>query len=36
MIRIWTTAADGEESAQARATDFAQRVYPQVSEFLPN
>lgn len=36
MIRIWTTAADGEESAQARATDFARRVYPQVSEFLPN
>jgi EpsI family protein len=36
MIRIWTTAEDGEESAQARATDFARRVYPQVSEFLPN
>ena len=36
MIRIWTTAADGEESAQARATDFARRVYPRVSEFLPN
>jgi EpsI family protein len=36
MIRIWTTVADGEESAQARATDFARHVYPQVSEFLPN
>ena len=36
MIRIWTTAEDGEESAQARATDFARQVYPQVSEFLPN
>jgi len=36
MVRIWTTAADGDESAQARATDFARRVYPQVSEFLPN
>jgi EpsI family protein len=36
IIRIWTTAADGEERAQARATEFARRVYPQVSEFLPN
>ena len=35
MIRIWTTAADGEQTAQARAVDFAQRVYPQVDEFLP-
>jgi EpsI family protein len=36
MIRIWTTAQDGEESAHARATDFARRIYPQVSDFLPN
>jgi EpsI family protein len=36
MIRIWTTAEDGEERARARATDFARQVYPQVSEFLPN
>jgi EpsI family protein len=36
MIRIWTTAEDGEESAEARATDFARRIYPQVFEFLPN
>jgi EpsI family protein len=36
LIRIWTKAEDGEESAEARATDFARRVYPQVSEFLPN
>jgi EpsI family protein len=35
MVRIWTTAADGEETAQARAVEFAQRVYPQVDEFLP-
>ena len=36
MIRIWTTAADGEAAAQARAVDFAQRVYPKLSEFLPD
>lgn len=36
MIRIWTTAADGETAAQARAVDFAQRVYPRVMEFLPD
>jgi EpsI family protein len=36
IIRIWTTAADGEDSAEARATDFARRIYPQVAEFLPN
>jgi EpsI family protein len=36
MIRIWTTAEDGEQSAQTRASDFARRIYPQVSEFLPN
>jgi EpsI family protein len=35
MIRIWTTAADGEETAQARAIEFAHRVYPRVDEFLP-
>jgi EpsI family protein len=36
MIRIWTSAADGEESAEVRATDFARRVYPQISEYLLN
>src|ERR1700674_2236576 len=36
MFRIWPTAVGGEESAQAPATDFARRFYPQVSEFLPN
>ena len=36
LVRIWTTAADGEASAQARAVEFAHRVYPQVAEFLPN
>jgi EpsI family protein len=35
MIRIWTTAADGEETAQARAVEFARSVYPQVDAFLP-
>ena len=35
MIRIWTTAIDGEASAEARAVDFAHRVYPKVDEFLP-
>jgi EpsI family protein len=36
MIRIWTTAADGEANAEARAVDFARRVYPQIAEFLPD
>jgi EpsI family protein len=36
MVRIWTTAADGEASAQARAADFAHSVYPQIEEFLPD
>ncbi|HXJ06280.1 MAG TPA: EpsI family protein [Candidatus Acidoferrum sp.] len=35
MIRIWTTASDGEESAQERAVEFAHRVYTKVDEFLP-
>jgi EpsI family protein len=35
LVRIWTTAADGEPSAQARAADFARQVYPQVAELLP-
>jgi EpsI family protein len=36
LVRIWTTAADGEVSAQARAVDFARRVYPQIEKFLPD
>jgi EpsI family protein len=36
MIRIWTTAADGETHARARAVEFARSVYPQVAEFLPD
>jgi EpsI family protein len=36
MIRIWTTAVDGEASAQSRAVDFARRIYPRVDEFLPD
>jgi EpsI family protein len=35
MIRIWTTAADGEVTAQARAVEFAHSIYPQVDGFLP-
>jgi EpsI family protein len=35
MVRIWTTAADGEESARARATDFASHIYPRVAELFP-
>jgi hypothetical protein len=36
IIRIWTTAVDGEVAAQARAAEFAHRIYPQVDGFLPN
>lgn len=36
MIRVWTNAADGEVSARTRAANFARRIYPEVSEFLPN
>jgi EpsI family protein len=35
MVRIWTSAADGEESARARATVFASQVYPQVAALIP-
>jgi EpsI family protein len=34
MIRIWTTAADGEPKSIARAMDFARHIYPQLAEFL--
>jgi len=34
MVRIWTSSADGELSAQARATEFARQVYPRVAELL--
>jgi EpsI family protein len=34
MVRIWTTAADGEERARGRAADFAGHVYPQVAKLL--
>ncbi len=34
LVRIWTTAADGEASAEMRASAFASRVYPKVTEFL--
>jgi EpsI family protein len=36
IIRIWTTAVDGEVTAEARAAEFAHRIYPQVDGFLPN
>lgn len=36
MIRIWTTARDGEENAQERATAFARLIYPQVAELVLN
>jgi len=36
IIRIWTTAVDGEVAAEARAAEFAHRIYPQVDGFLPN
>jgi EpsI family protein len=36
IIRIWTSATDGEASSQARAVEFARHVYPQVAKFLPN
>jgi EpsI family protein len=36
IIRIWTTAADGESTSQARAVEFARHVYPQVAKFLPD
>jgi EpsI family protein len=36
LIRIWTTASDGERTARRRAVDFAQQVYPQLEYLLPN
>jgi EpsI family protein len=36
MIRIWTTAADGEANAQARAAAFASSIYSKINEFLPD
>ena len=36
MIRIWTTATDGETTAQASAVEFAHTCFPQVDEFLPS
>jgi hypothetical protein len=36
IIRIWTTAADGEATSQARAVEFARHIYPQVARFLPD
>jgi EpsI family protein len=36
IVRIWTTAADGEATSQARAVEFARHVYPQVAKFLPD
>ena len=36
MIRVWTTAADGDANAERRALNFAQSAYQQLSGFLPN
>src|SRR5580700_11598141 len=36
MIRIWTSARDGEKNAQERATAFARLIYPQVAELVLN
>jgi EpsI family protein len=36
IVRIWTTAIDGETNSQARAVEFARQVYPQVARFLPD
>jgi EpsI family protein len=36
MIRIWTTATDGEDRAEARAAELARTIYPKVAEFLPD
>jgi EpsI family protein len=36
IVRIWTTAIDGETNSQARAVEFARHVYPQVAGFLPD
>jgi EpsI family protein len=36
IVRIWTTAIDGETNSQARAVEFARYVYPQVARFLPD
>jgi len=36
IIRIWTTASDGEATSQSRAAEFARQVYPQVAKFLPD
>jgi EpsI family protein len=34
MVRIWTTTADGDASAQTRAADFARQVFPNVAQLL--
>lgn len=36
IVRIWTTASDGEANSEARAVEFARHVYPQVARFLPD
>jgi EpsI family protein len=36
IVRIWTSAADGEVTSQARAAEFAHQIYPQLARFLPD
>jgi EpsI family protein len=36
LVRLITPDPDGEQEAQRRLLDFAQRLYPQLGEFIPN
>jgi EpsI family protein len=36
LVRISTSALDGEEKARDRAVEFAQTVYPHLNTFLPD
>jgi len=36
LIRVWTTAADGEDNAERRAAAFARLIYPEITAFLPH
>ena len=36
LVRLITSAEDGEANAQARAMKFAQAIYPQLRNFIPN
>jgi len=36
LIRVWTTAGDGDAVAERRAVSFAQSVHRELGGFLPN